>query len=418
MSTEFTGERVIPGQVDVNLWNEHFARYAFASRLSRNKRVLDAGCGTGYGSAEISLYAHSVCGIDIGPEAVAFARKNFRRPNLDWAQGSCTSIPFRPRSFDLVIAFEVIEHLEDWRDLLREARRVLTPGGQFIVSTPNKSFYAESRRLSGPNPFHTHEFEFDEFREALQEVFPHVSLFLEDHAEGVLFKSVGSRGAADVRIDGGEPDAAQSNFFIAVCAGVPQTGAPSFIYVPSSANLLKERGEHIVRLEQERDMKDAWLQQARTEHAQLVELHTSQTAELEGRNRWAQQLNEQLQNAALRIEELQEELRKEQEAAVEVAAGYAAKVAELEADVAMKTQWAIDTENRLSAELQAKCEELSQCVELLHQAEQLAEERTAWAQRLDRERQELQAKLDMVQASRWIKLGRTFGIGPQLGLKN
>ena len=48
---EFTCERLIPGQVDVDLLNEHMARYTFAARLARGKRVLDAGCGAGYGSA-------------------------------------------------------------------------------------------------------------------------------------------------------------------------------------------------------------------------------------------------------------------------------------------------------------------------------------------------------------------------------
>ena len=54
---EFTGERLIPGQVDVDLLNEHMARYTFAVRLARGKRVLDAGCGAGYGSAELAQVA-------------------------------------------------------------------------------------------------------------------------------------------------------------------------------------------------------------------------------------------------------------------------------------------------------------------------------------------------------------------------
>ena len=61
---EFTGERVIPGQVDADLLNEHLARYAFAARLSRRKQVLDAGCGAGYGSAELARTAAGVLGID------------------------------------------------------------------------------------------------------------------------------------------------------------------------------------------------------------------------------------------------------------------------------------------------------------------------------------------------------------------
>src|SRR5947209_10327949 len=84
---EFTGERVIPGEVDVDLLNEHIARYAFAARLAHGKRVLDAGCGAGYGSAELAHTAQSVIGMDISAEAVEFARANYRLPNLTFEQG-------------------------------------------------------------------------------------------------------------------------------------------------------------------------------------------------------------------------------------------------------------------------------------------------------------------------------------------
>ena len=56
---EFTGERLIPGEVDIDLLNEHMARYHFAVRLARGKRVLDAGCGAGYGSAELADVAET-----------------------------------------------------------------------------------------------------------------------------------------------------------------------------------------------------------------------------------------------------------------------------------------------------------------------------------------------------------------------
>ena len=125
---EFTGERLIPGQVDVDLLNEHMARYAFAARLARGKRVLDAGCGAGYGSAELAPAALSVIGIDVAPEAVEFARANYQLPNLEFELGSCTALPHAEGAFDLVVAFEVIEHLENWREFLLEVRRVLAPG--------------------------------------------------------------------------------------------------------------------------------------------------------------------------------------------------------------------------------------------------------------------------------------------------
>jgi len=90
---EFTGERVIPGEVDIDLMNEHLARYTFAARLARGKRVLDAGCGAGYGSAELAQAAHDVVGIDCAIEAVNFARANYRLPNLQFEQATCTALP-------------------------------------------------------------------------------------------------------------------------------------------------------------------------------------------------------------------------------------------------------------------------------------------------------------------------------------
>jgi SAM-dependent methyltransferase len=410
MSTEFTGERVIPDRVDPNLWNEHVARYAFASRLSRNRRVLDAGCGVGYGAAELSYAANSVTGMDISAEAVAFAGNQYSRRNLNWVQGSCTALPMGDASFDLVVAFEVIEHLTDWPQLIAEARRVLAPGGQFIVSTPNKSYYAESRKLSGPNPFHEHEFEYDEFREALESVFPHVSLFLEDHTEGLLFQAVGSRGSAELRMEGKESSPQDSNFFIAVCAMTPQTGSPTFVYLPHSGNLLKERGIHISRLESELQTKDAWLAESRAEHQELVAMFRKQTDELQERNLWAQELNAKLTAAGQLVEQLQGEVAAEQKASAELAAAYAAKVAELESDVQAQTQWAIET----AAELKAKCEELAHCVDMLHETEATLETRTAWALQLNKERDELESRLNLVQASRWVRLGSTLGIGPEL----
>ena len=122
MSTEFTGERVIPGLVDLDLWNEHISRYTFAAQ---RKRALEFGCGAGYGAAYLAQTAREATRIGGSAEAVEYAQEHYGRPNVRYEVGSATEMPFADASFNLVVAYEVIEHLENGQQLLTEARRVL-----------------------------------------------------------------------------------------------------------------------------------------------------------------------------------------------------------------------------------------------------------------------------------------------------
>jgi protein-L-isoaspartate O-methyltransferase len=425
---EFTGERLIPGEVDVDLLNEHLARYAFAARLARGKRVLDAGCGAGYGSAELAEAADSVVGIDVAPEAIAFATEHYQMANLRFEQASCTAVPDADGSFELVVAFEVIEHLDDWRGFLAEARRVLAPTGQLVVSTPNRLYYTESRGREGANPFHVHEFDFAEFSSELQAVFPHVSLFLENHVEGVTFQPHAPGSTVEVRVDAGDASPDESHFFVAVCANRPQLGNPTFVYVPRAANVLRERERHIALLEGELATKNQWLDKLQQdlgefdrEHQKLLGMFRDLQEELERSNQWAATLTAEVEQRRARVVELQEELVREQESSRQSAEGYAAKIVDMEADLRGKTQWAIDTETRLTAEVEQQTAALVRAVEQLHHTEKELEERTAWALGLQEEAgrwqetaRALEAQVTMYRASRWVKLGRKVGLGPDL----
>jgi ubiquinone/menaquinone biosynthesis C-methylase UbiE len=410
---EFTGERVIPGQVNEDLWSEHIARYAFARRYVRTKRVLDAGCGTGYGTAELAQDAASVIGLDLSTEALEYARVNYPLPNIAFVAGSGLLMPFTESSFDAVIAFEVIEHLNEYPLFIAECARVLKRDGLFIVSTPNTRYYAESRASTGPNPYHQHEFEASEFHRALSTCFRHVTLLLQNRVESFAFHPAKTFWPADARVEGGGGSTDDAHFFIALCTRGALPDLRSFVYVPRAANVLREREQHVVLLEKELAQAKAWLRQTEQERDGLLSMFQSQKDELEARNRWAAQLNEQVATTQARVVELQNELTREQAAAAEVAAGYETKVQELENEGRAKTQWAMDTEARLSTELQEKCTELAECARLLDESQALVEERTRWAQRVDTERTALETQLNLIRASRWQKLGRKLGLGPQ-----
>ena len=393
---EFTGERVVPGQVNDDLWSEHIARYAFARRYAHGQRVLDAGCGTGYGSADLAQSAAAVTGVDISADAIEYASASYRIPGLRFLESSCTAIPLPPESFDLVVAFEVIEHLADYRAFLIECARVLTPEGLFIVSSPNKRYYGATRAATGPNPFHEHEFEAGEFVRELEQVFSNVRLLLQNRVESFAFHPALSFWPAEARINGGGGTAEEAHFFIGMCSAGPLPEPKAFVYVPKAANILRERELHIEALQLQ-------LAQITADREALLEVNGRLNHELVERAVWGEGLNAELKAAGERIGALQNEV-------VELATGYQAQVARMEQEDRVKTEWA----RKASAELEAKCRELAECVRLLDTAEATVCERTEWAQTAEAQRAGLAAQLEMVRASRWVKMGRTVGLGPEV----
>jgi hypothetical protein len=115
-----------------------------------------------------------------------------------------------------------------------------------------------------------------------------------------------------------------------------------------------------------------------------------------------------------RITELQEELARDQVNARRVAEAYNAKIAVLENENREKTQWAIDIETRLSAEVRQQTDELLKAVSALEETEKELAARTAWARQLDEEKLRLEEQLTLIRSSRWVKLGRKVGVGPAL----
>jgi SAM-dependent methyltransferase len=408
---EFTGERVIPGLVDADLLNEHLARYLFAkhfiARMPPPASVFDAGCGSGYGSAELAKTGASVTGADISGEAVAYAREHFGAQGIRFIEAPCESVPFEPESFDLVTAFEVIEHLERWQELLTEANRVLKPGGVLLVSTPNRDYYTESRGDAGPNPFHVHEFDYPEFQEALSAIFPHVRLWTQNHAGAIVFAPPTPEGAS--LETSGPPDPAGAHFYLAACSRSPIAVNEIFTWTPSSGNVLREREKHIARLTGELRQKDVWLEQNIADHTELQSHHEALTEELKSSNNWAAELTRDLKARDSRIIDLQREVDSRFEWVKDLESQLAsagAQIGRLESEVGrLKSDmgWLQSETVRLQNELTAQQREARSAIE---QLETTVNERTAWAQRLD-------AELSKIHSSSWYRAGARLGLGPR-----
>lgn len=170
---EPTGERFVPEAMAGSLIEaEHHVRYCFAADSVPGRRVLDAGCGVGWGSRILhNSGAASVVGVDLDPGALGDARR--RVPGVEFVLGDLAKLPFEDARFDLVTCFETIEHVADARAALDELRRVLAPGGVAFVSSPNPRVYRAG------NTFHVHEFEPEELRVELSRRFTRTRLWVE-----------------------------------------------------------------------------------------------------------------------------------------------------------------------------------------------------------------------------------------------
>jgi ubiquinone/menaquinone biosynthesis C-methylase UbiE len=96
-----------------------------------------------------------------------------------FVRADATRLPARDGSFDLYVSFETLEHVEEDEALVREARRVLAPGGALLCSTPNRDFLSPGLTLRDRprNPYHVREYSIAEFESLLGRVFPKVRLF-------------------------------------------------------------------------------------------------------------------------------------------------------------------------------------------------------------------------------------------------
>jgi SAM-dependent methyltransferase len=164
-SLALTGERTVPGVTEENYWfRRHEVVYRRLADACAGCDVLEAGCGEGYGADLIAGVARRVIGLDYDETTVAHVRACY--PRVDVRRGNLASLPLGDGSIDVVVNFQVIEHLWDQPQFVAECARVLRPGGLLLMSTPNRITFSPGRDTP-VNPFHTRELNAAELTELL-----------------------------------------------------------------------------------------------------------------------------------------------------------------------------------------------------------------------------------------------------------
>jgi ubiquinone/menaquinone biosynthesis C-methylase UbiE len=172
----FTGERVLPGHPE---WAWCFQAHKFgyddlAARIAPGARVLDIGCGEGYGADLLARTAARVVACDYAADAVEHARARYARDNVDWVVCDAQRLPFKDRAFDVVSSLQVIEHFAGTDSHLSHVARVLRDGGWHYVATPNIDKMSDAER---DNPYHLRDFTTSDLRDALARYFDDVELY-------------------------------------------------------------------------------------------------------------------------------------------------------------------------------------------------------------------------------------------------
>lgn len=153
----------------------YISLYLFALKFCAGKKILDAACGFGYGSYLLSTSAKQVFGIDLDETRINYAREKYGNDNIQYFVSDVTVTEFEKDSFDTIVSIETFEHIspDDAEKFLDEVKRLLKPGGIFIMSTPNRPVFDQITRVED----HINEVDVEELHELISKHFNSVEFY-------------------------------------------------------------------------------------------------------------------------------------------------------------------------------------------------------------------------------------------------
>lgn len=150
----------------------HVSRYLFARKYCYGK-VLDAGCGFGYGAYLLSTSekVSQVLGVDASKEVITYAKSMYSGEKVSFCCSDLRQLNFRKHSFDCVALIECFEHLptSEAMLLLENLRKTIRVGGLLVLTTPNKDALLNriKRRSKSTIPTHIREYGINEVYDLL-----------------------------------------------------------------------------------------------------------------------------------------------------------------------------------------------------------------------------------------------------------
>jgi len=154
------------GEISI-VFSRHKYAYEYVQQFVENRTVIDVGCGTGYRCRIFAEKSRMVYGIDYDKEAVTYCEKNYVAPNIKYIRMDANSLDL-DRQFDIAVAFQVIEHMQNLDKFIEQLKRVVKPNGIIFISTPNVRRPQEDKDA---NPFHFNEMKYTQFQRLISDNF-------------------------------------------------------------------------------------------------------------------------------------------------------------------------------------------------------------------------------------------------------